>query len=251
MRMQQVGRRVAELQVALASRDDIPDFAPEAITADDARHWRDEVLRRAERMFDELLRRGPDLTDSDRGLIDQLLPFRTLLPALLDKLLPDTVDALKIRHHGDFHLGQMLIVRDDVFIIDFEGEPRRSIEERRRKAPAARDVAGLIRSIDYSVTAALDRARKSAHDEQGKIARALDGWRDFSVAAFLTVYRLSLIAPGLWPQSSADADRLLDFFLLEKVLYEIEYELAHRPDWLAVPLAGAWRILSRAERTRP
>jgi maltose alpha-D-glucosyltransferase / alpha-amylase len=89
---------------------------------------------------------------------------------------------MKIRHHGDFHLGQMLIVKDDVFIIDFEGEPRRSIEDRRRKAPAARDVAGLIRSIDYSATAALERALKSAPDEQGT---ALDGWREHSVAAFL------------------------------------------------------------------
>jgi maltose alpha-D-glucosyltransferase/alpha-amylase len=163
-------------------------------------------------------------------------------------LLPDNVQAMKIRHHGDFHLGQMLMVKDDVFIIDFEGEPRRSLDERRRKAPAARDVAGLIRSIDYSATAALERAVRSAPDEQGKIARALDGWRDASVAAFLTSYRNWLNDPRLWPPSPQDADRLLDFFLLEKALYEVEYELAHRPDWLRVPLAGTWRILSRSER---
>jgi maltose alpha-D-glucosyltransferase/alpha-amylase len=154
---------------------------------------------------------------------------------------------MKIRHHGDFHLGQMLIVKDDVFIIDFEGEPRRSIEERRRKAPAARDVAGLIRSIDYSATAALERALKSAPDEQGKLARALDGWREHSVAAFLAAYRQAQTDAKLWPPSPEDADRLLDFFLLEKAFYEIEYELAHRPDWLRVPLAGTWRILTRSE----
>jgi maltose alpha-D-glucosyltransferase/alpha-amylase len=166
----------------------------------------------------------------------------------LRELLPEQSDAMKIRHHGDFHLGQMLIVKDDVFIIDFEGEPRRSIEDRRQKAPAARDVAGLIRSIDYSATAALERTLKSAPDEQGKIARALDGWRERSVAAFLAAYRHSLSDTRLWPQSFEDADRLLDFFLLEKAFYEIEYELAHRPDWLRVPLAGTWRILSRSER---
>ena len=108
---------------------------------------------------------------------------------------------MKIRHHGDFHLGQMLIVKDDVVIIDFEGEPRRSLAERRRKAPAARDVAGLIRSIDYSATAALERALKSAPDEHGKIARALDDWRERSVAAVLAAYREFALDARLWPAS--------------------------------------------------
>jgi maltose alpha-D-glucosyltransferase/alpha-amylase len=247
-RAQHVGTRVAELQLALASRDDLPDFAPEPITADDVRTWTESVLQRAERTLDELSHRRSDLTENDRQLTDALLSHRASLPARLRELLPDDIDAVKIRHHGDFHLGQMLIVKDDVVIIDFEGEPRRSIEERRRKAPAARDVAGLIRSIDYSAIAALERALKSAPDEHGKIARALDGWRETSVSSFLSAYRQSLNDARLWPQSLDSADRLLDFFLLEKAFYEIEYELAHRPSWLRVPLAGTWRILSRAER---
>jgi maltose alpha-D-glucosyltransferase/alpha-amylase len=250
-RIEQVGQRVAELQLGLASRDDIVDFAPEVISTSDAQRWMDGVLRRANHALDDLMRRRSDLTDNDRALIDHLLSSRASLPALLRELLPENVDAVKIRHHGDFHLGQMLIAKDDVFIIDFEGEPRRSLDDRRRKAPAARDVAGLIRSIDYSATAALERALKSAPDEQGKIARSLDGWRDSSVAAFLAGYRRSLSDARLWPQSLQDADRLLDFFLLEKAFYEIEYELAHRPDWLRVPLAGTWRILSRSERVAP
>src|SRR5439155_5787322 len=130
-----------------------------------------------------------------------------------ERLIPKHVGTVKIRHHGDFHLGQMLIVKDDVFIIDFEGEPRRSLEERRRKAPAARDVAGLLRSIDYSATAALDRALKSAPDEHGKVARALDVWRERSVATVVAAYRESLVDPRLWPREPQDADRLLDFFL--------------------------------------
>src|SRR5258708_12251276 len=91
---------------------------------------------------------------------------------------------MKIRHHGDFHLGQMLIVKDDISIIDFEGEPRRSIEDRRRKAPAARDVAGLIRSIDYSATAALERSLKSPPDKHHhKLPRALEHSLHHSVPA--------------------------------------------------------------------
>jgi predicted trehalose synthase len=109
-----------------------------------------------------MARRRSDLPDTARQLVEKVLSARESLASLLHELLPDTLDAVKIRHHGDFHLGQMLIVKDDVFIIDFEGEPRRSIEDRRRKAPAARGVAGLIRSIDYSATGALERALKSA-----------------------------------------------------------------------------------------
>jgi maltose alpha-D-glucosyltransferase/alpha-amylase len=246
-RMEQVGRRVAELQLALASREDVIDFAPEPIVPADVRAWTDKVLQRADQTLDELARRRADLRDNDRQLVDELLSCRRSLPNRLSELLPASVETMKIRHHGDFHLGQMLMVKDDVSIIDFEGEPRRSIENRRRKAPAARDVAGLIRSIDYSATAALQRALKSAPDEQGKIARALVGWREHSVGAFLDAYRQTLGDTRLWPQSLDDADRLLDFFLLEKAFYEIEYELAHRPDWLRVPLAGTWRILSRSE----
>jgi maltose alpha-D-glucosyltransferase / alpha-amylase len=248
-RMEQVGRRIAELQLALASRDDIVEFAPEPIAAADVQAWTEGILQRAGRALDGLAHRRSDLTENDRQLADAVLSYRESLPARLRELLPETIDAMKIRHHGDFHLGQMLIVKDDVSIIDFEGEPRRSIKDRRRKVAAARDVAGFIRSIDYSTTAALERALKSAPDEHGKLARALEGWRETSVAAFLSAYRSSLNDTRLWPHSPQTADRLLDFFLLEKAFYEIEYELAHRPDWLRVPLAGTWRILSRSEGT--
>ena len=250
-RVEHVGQRVAELQLALAGREDMVDFAPEPISAADIQRWTESLLERAVHTLAHLARRRSDLPDTARQLVEKVLSARESLASLLHELLPDTLDAVKIRHHGDFHLGQMLIVKDDVFIIDFEGEPRRSIEDRRRKAPAARDVAGLIRSIDYSATGALERALKSAPDDEGKIARALEGWRVSAVAAFFAGYRRSLTDLRLWPQSPRAAERLLDFFLLEKAFYEIEYELAHRPDWLRVPLAGTWRILSRSEVAAP
>ena len=125
----------------------------------------------------------------------------------LNALLPSDIDGLKIRHHGDFHLGQILIVKDDIFIIDFEGEPRRPHDERRRKAPAARDVAGLIRSIDYSATAALERALRVAPDEQGKLGAALAEWRDRATAAFLAGYREVMTDPRLWPADPQAGER--------------------------------------------
>jgi maltose alpha-D-glucosyltransferase/alpha-amylase len=245
LRLRQVGRRVAEMQLALASRDDVPDFKPEPIAQADIDKWTGELLRRVQRALAKLALRRADAGDLERALIDEVLSHEAALPSYLRDLLPENIDAMKIRHHGDFHLGQMLIVKDDVVILDFEGEPRRSLAERRRRAPAARDVAGLIRSIDYSATAALERALKSAPDEHGKIARALDDWRERSVAAVLGAYREFMLDPRLWPPQAADAERLLDFFLLEKACYELEYEMGHRPDWLRVPLAGIARILAR------
>jgi maltose alpha-D-glucosyltransferase/alpha-amylase len=242
--MSQTGRRVAEMHVALAASSELPDFIPEPIRSEDTKRWIGEVMARAERVFEALKQRREAVREADRPLVDEMLAQRAGLRARLSALLPRNIDGLKIRHHGDFHLGQMLIVKDDIFIIDFEGEPRRPLEERRRKAPAARDAAGLIRSIDYSVTAALERALTVAGDEQGKLAAALSDWRDRATEAFLAGYREAMTDHRLWPADPHAAADLLNFFLLEKAFYEIEYELAYRPDWLRVPLLGMLRILS-------
>jgi maltose alpha-D-glucosyltransferase/alpha-amylase len=242
--MSQTGRRVAEMHVALAASAELADFAPEPTRPEDVLRWIDDIMARAERVFEALKQRRDGIREADRPLVDEMLAQRAGLQARLNALLPRNIDGLNIRHHGDFHLGQILIVRDDIFIIDFEGEPRRPIEERRRKAPAARDAAGLIRSIDYSVTAALDRALMIAPDEHGKLAAALADWRDRSTDAFLAGYREAMTNHRLWPSDPHAASDLLNFFLLEKAFYEIEYELSHRPDWLRVPLMGLLRILS-------
>jgi maltose alpha-D-glucosyltransferase / alpha-amylase len=242
--MSQTGRRVAEMHVALAGSVEFADFKPEPTRPEDVKRWIENAAVRAERVFEVLRQRRETLREADRLLVDQALAQRAKLRDRLSALLPRHIDGLNIRHHGDFHLGQMLIVKDDIFIIDFEGEPRRTLAERRGKAPAARDAAGLIRSIDYSATAALERALKVAPDEDGKLAAALAEWRDRSVAAFLGAYRETMTDQRLWPADPNAAERMLDFFLLEKAIYEIEYELAHRPDWLRVPLTGMLRILS-------
>jgi maltose alpha-D-glucosyltransferase/alpha-amylase len=241
--MAQIGRRVAEMHIALAGSHQLADFAPEPTRPENVQHWIEDVAGRAERVFDALKQRRDSIKEVDRLLVDELLAQRVSLRERLGALLPPNIDGLNIRHHGDFHLGQVLIVKDDIFIIDFEGEPRRPLEARRRKGPAARDVAGLIRSIDYSATAALERALKVAGDEHGKIAAALAEWRGRSAAAFLAAYRESMADQRLWPADPRAAERLLDFFLLEKAFYEIEYELAYRPEWLRVPLMGLLRIL--------
>jgi maltose alpha-D-glucosyltransferase/alpha-amylase len=243
--MAQTGRRLAEMHLALAGSDKIAEFAPEPTKPGDVEQWIDDVVVRAERVFEALMQRRDTIREADRPLADQVLAHRASLRECLSALLPADIDGHKIRHHGDFHLGQMLIVKEDIFIIDFEGEPRRPLEARRRKAPAARDVAGLIRSIDYSATAALERALKVTPDEQGKLGAALAQWRERSAGAFLAAYRETMTNQRLWPADPQAVDQVLNFFLVEKAFYEVEYELAYRPDWLRVPLTGVLRILSQ------
>src|SRR5260221_8081827 len=243
--LSQAGRRVAELHIALTSNAELPEFAPEPIRIEDIKRWTGDILIRAERIFEALGKRRDRLRETDRPLVDQLLALQPTLPERLKALLPRGIDGLNIRQHGDFHLGQMLIVKDDIFITDFEGEPRRPISERRRKAPGARDVASLIRSIDYAATSALERARRVAQDDHGRLSAALDAWRDRTTSEFLPAYRETIAHQRLWPSDPKAAEGLLTFFLLEKAFYEIEYELSYRPDWLRVPLTGMIRMLSQ------
>jgi maltose alpha-D-glucosyltransferase/alpha-amylase len=242
--MAQIARRLAQMQIALASRDDIEDFRPEPITAQDSAAWIEAIMARANGVRERLDAQRIAMNESDRAMAEHLLDAMGSLETTLHGLIPANLEASKIRTHGDFHLGQVLIAKDDVFIIDFEGEPNRTIAQRRAKGPAARDVAGLVRSIDYSTTAALERALANAPDEQGRLAPALAIWRDVSAATFVAAYREALTDSRLWPQERDEADRLLDLFLIDKALYEIEYELSHRPQWLRVPLAGILRILA-------
>ncbi len=240
--MQQIGKRTAELQLALGSGAE-PDFAPEPIRADDLQGWTEALAHDADRQFELLARRRSDLPEPVRIAAEALLDHRSEALARIRGLLPETVDAPKARHHGDFHLGQILIVKDDVFVLDFEGEPRRSLQERRRKMPAARDTAGLIRSIDYATTAALGRVIPVSTEDYARLERALEHWRERSTEAFLAAYRGVTGVAALWPEQETVGDRLLEFFKLEKLVYEIGYELTNRPDWVRVPLAAASRIL--------
>jgi maltose alpha-D-glucosyltransferase/alpha-amylase len=246
----QIGLRLAQMQTALASRDDIAEFRPDAITERDVSKWITGIVARGKRVRDRLAAQRASLSEPDRALAEQLLDATQDLEATLRGLVPEGFDARKIRTHGDFHLGQVLIAKDDVFIIDFEGEPNRTIADRRAKAPAARDVAGLVRSVDYSTTAALERAPKSTPEEHDRIARALAVWRDVSAATFVRAYREALTDTRLWPEDAQESGRLLDLFLIEKALYEIEYELSHRPQWVRVPLAGILRILAARQEVQ-
>jgi maltose alpha-D-glucosyltransferase / alpha-amylase len=243
-RMTVLGRRLGELHLALASRPDIAAFAPEPISKADLKAWTERLTESAGRVIDRLKHDRRRLDPRAQELADGLIDRREAVLKQIKKLLPASIDADKIRHHGDFHLGQTLIVKDDAYIIDFEGEPHRSESERQSKAPAARDAAGLIRSLDYAATSALHAIVNLSPEEGARMSQALEQWRVQSETAFLAGIREATGPSRLWPQDSDTAQRLLRFFVAEKAIYEIEYELANRPEWVAVPLSGVARAIS-------
>jgi maltose alpha-D-glucosyltransferase/alpha-amylase len=250
-RMRQIGRRTAELHRALASHNDVAGFAPEPISANDSAQWSQALSERASRAFEMLESHSDLLAESASVLARRLLEKREAISAYIEGIRSARFDGSKIRHHGDFHLGQVLIAKDDAYILDFEGEPRKSLEQRRHKAPAARDVAGFLRSVDYATTSAIDRAPNVSAEERGVLAQRVRSWGSRLCGAFWDSYRDTLTDTHYWPADATQVRKLVELFLLEKAFYEIEYELTNRPTWIHIPLEGTWRILEERGVVKP
>ena len=242
-RMRQIGKRTAEMHLAFASGTDIPDFAPEPISADDTTRWTDALITRAQNVFVLLERNLKSLAEPASTMAERLLENCDTINKHIESGRNARFDGIKIRHHGDFHLGQVLIAKDDAYILDFEGEPQRSLEERRRKEPPARDVAGFLRSIDYATSSAISRAPNLNPEDRATLTQRIRDWGDRLMEAYWECYRETLGEASLWPADEAQSKELLDLFLLEKAFYEIEYELTNRPSWSHIPLEATLRIL--------
>jgi maltose alpha-D-glucosyltransferase/alpha-amylase len=150
------------------------------------------------------------------------------------------VQAVKIRYHGDYHLGQVLLNRNDFFITDFEGEPARSVEERRAKHSPMRDVAGMLRSFDYAQASALFEAIAQRPDDIARLEPLARAWESEVRRVFLEAYEQAS-AGGVLYRDFADMRGLIALFEMEKAFYELRYELDNRPEWVAIPLRGLLR----------
>jgi maltose alpha-D-glucosyltransferase/alpha-amylase len=235
-----LGERTAELHQAFAVKTSDPAFAAEPIKAADIKRWTEAVRKEAEQIFTDLRSSRASLPEEAQQQVDKLLAARKVVTAQLKAIAKTFPSGIKTRIHGDYHLGQVLISKDDVIIIDFEGEPRRSLAERREKSSPLRDVAGMLRSFDYAASAALERlsARKGQLPEQAVIMAT--AWRDRAAKDFLEAYCRT--APVIFGPSPTAAS-LLSLFLLQKAFYEIGYERANRPAWLPIPLLGVLDLL--------
>jgi maltose alpha-D-glucosyltransferase/alpha-amylase len=223
------------LHIALASSKDDPEFKPAPITPADLRKWRDQVLTELATTF-KLIERPQELHESVRVDAVQLAEvwngLERRVVAEADQL---QAAGVKIRHHGDYHLGQVLLKRNDFIIVDFEGEPGRPVEERRAQHSPLRDVAGMFRSFTYARRASMQRCSITSNEDCARWDPLLEQWEQETRAVFLRVYDEIASAAELY--LSFDRMRpLLTLFEIEKALYELRYELANRPDWAGIPM---------------
>ncbi len=231
-----LGERTAQLHLALAQRSDDPAFAPEPLGPADMARYRAQATDEARATFELLEADIARLPDDVRSDAQALLAQRDLVFSRIESCTADTPTALKSRYHGDYHLGQVLLARNDFVIIDFEGEPARSFEERRAKQSPLRDVAGMLRSFSYAQWSALRHVAQDAQalDKLAPLARA---WESEVRQAFLQAYDQVAGNAGIY-QSLDPGRGLLGLFELEKALYELRYEIGNRPDWVRIPLLG-------------
>jgi maltose alpha-D-glucosyltransferase/alpha-amylase len=236
-----IGRRLGEMHAALARETSDAAFAPEIADGDDAAGWVRKTEQRLDRAFAAVEQIRDWANDQDRDRAKTLLHQRVQISRAINKHAKSDAGTVMSRIHGDFHLGQVLVASGDVYIIDFEGEPATSIAERRAKTSPLRDVAGLLRSIDYAGAALVEgKGVAAAPVDETQRDRLIAEFRSRASRAFLKEY---WAARGLI--AGARERALLELFLIEKAAYEIAYEAANRPTWIGVPLAGVLRLTER------
>ena len=241
-----LGRRTAELHRAFASPTADPAFSVEPLTGADVRAVADDARAWAGRAFKAMDRLAAGAPEGARAAIAALQPRRDECLALIDSLAVEPAGASKMRIHGDYHLGQVLIVQNDVMIVDFEGEPSRPADERRAKASPVRDVAGMLRSFAYAAeTVARDLGARFG-EAAPRVAAATTAWQKAVERAFMAAYEEAARQSPAWVEDAPTRARLLRLHLLTKALYEIDYEANNRPDWIETPIRGVLSILEGA-----
>jgi maltose alpha-D-glucosyltransferase/alpha-amylase len=239
-----LGRRTGELHVLLARNASDPSFAPEPYTHGDlaaaAAAMRAHGAAQLGRLESSLSR----VPEHRRRLAADVLALRQRLLQPFDEVERLADAGARIRCHGDYHLGQVLVTEGDVVILDFEGEPARPLVERRAKTSPLRDVAGMLRSFSYAALAGLGSATASRPETVERLAAWAEFWETWVGAAFLRSYFAATGDGRFLPTAAADVDVLLQAFVLDKALYELGYELNNRPEWVHIPLAALQRLRS-------
>lgn len=241
-----LGARTAALHGALASDVDDPAFAPEPITRADLAAWGAELRAELADSFDRLAQAAGALGPEQAEMADMLLAARARFDAQADALAGMAPSGIRCRIHGDYHLGQVLVAQNELFIIDFEGEPARPLAARRAKASPLRDVAGMVRSFDYAARMAVDLRISLGGDGTLLQARSR-AWHDDAVRAFQSAYDEAIAQSAPHAMEPALAQALRAAFMVQKAAYELRYELANRPAWVGLPLAGLIGLLGGSD----
>lgn len=240
-----LGRRTAELHHALAGNREDPAFAPEPFSL----LWQRSIFQTMQsllkRTFGTLRRGLIRLADENtRKTAEEVLGSEKRILDVYRLLVRRKLSATKIRIHGDYHLGQVLFSGKDFVIIDFEGEPARTLGERRLKRSPLRDVAGMIRSLHYVAYLGLMKESGVRQEDVPSLEPWADLWYRYMAGAFLESYLGEMCGSGLLPAERQELWGLLEAFLFDKAVYELGYELNNRPEWVLIPLRGIQHLLA-------
>ncbi|MGD9895915.1 MAG: hypothetical protein AB7T14_02390 [Candidatus Methylacidiphilaceae bacterium] len=234
-----LGKRTAEFHLAMAGPPDDPVFRPEPLSREEIPLLFEEALGLLRRSFG--MPNGPPKAPrgEEEARLSGLFPQ---IESYFRRALRLQEGVQKIRIHGDYHLGQVLATESDFVLIDFEGEPERSLAERRRKTIALRDVAGMVRSFHYAALAPILLGNNAEAHRIDRLAIS-HSWRQETTRRFLDAYFATAGAAPFLPATPAARGALLDFFVLEKAVYEVGYERNNRPGWIEIPLRGVEELL--------
>jgi maltose alpha-D-glucosyltransferase/alpha-amylase len=233
-----LGRRTAEMHLALATVDD-PAFVPEPLGAEAlaalVAEWRDHAMSALDRLKENLSQLPDDSVEAAGWVLGRR---RQLLDRFSAVERGDLRLGARIRIHGDYHLGQVLRVKNDYVVLDFEGEPARSLAGRRAKHSPLKDVAGMLRSFSYAARTGLRAyAARRPHDP-ARLEAWARLWERSAAVAFLRAYLARAGGATFLPSDAVACEAMLEAYLLDKALYELMYELDNRPAWIGIPLRG-------------
>lgn len=241
-----LAKRTAQIHDALAADDSDSNFAPLPFSELYQRSLYQTINTEADQTLDLLAKNLDKLSPHLKTQAEYLIRNHKQIVSSLKEVFKTKVFGSRIRTHGDFHLGQVLFTGKDFIIIDFEGEPARPLTERKIKRSPLRDVAGMLRSLHYVANFALYQSSLSIDDEV-MVHPIMEQWIELANDTFTKAYTSNISSKSLIPQSERSRQLLLNFFLLEKVLYEIRYELNNRPEWVGIPLTWLTDFISRVK----
>ncbi|MCU0565581.1 MAG: maltose alpha-D-glucosyltransferase [Oculatellaceae cyanobacterium Prado106] len=246
-----LGQRTAELHLALATNEDDPNFAPEPFTSFYQRSVYQYMRNQAGIILIELNKELRELPDDQQALAMQVLNHKETLLARYKLVIDYPITTMRIRCHGNYHLEEVLYTGKDFVIIDFEGESKRPMSERRMKRSPLRDIAGMLQSFYYASQVALQNEINSGVIRAENLllmehlAKFTHQW--ISVVFLKRYLAIAADAPFL-PKTQSELQILLEAYLLEKAVYELGYEMEHRPDWLSIPLQRILELLQISQR---
>lgn len=239
-----LGVRTGEMHIALSSGSR-PEFKPEPYSLHYQRSLYAGLQSLVRSTFLSQHKNLYKLSSEVRREAEQVLAMKEDILDVLKEIYKHKIDVTKIRIHGDFHLGQVLFNGKDFMITDFEGEPARSYSERRLKRSPMRDVAGMIRSFHYAAYGSLFLDNQIRKEDFSKLIPFSELWYHYMSQFYINAYLDTVEGRDFAPGNRADLETLLTTFLLEKAIYELNYELNNRPDWVIIPLRGIKMLMKK------